>query len=86
MANSQTRESAEKSGSADKRNRAVSPPILLLAALFCTILIGIAIWTVLGSRANGDLMLIYVPLLGAVFFCIPAVQAWVAFFQSVRRK
>jgi hypothetical protein len=58
------------------------PP--LFAALVCTGLIIEAIVTVMGSRANGDLMLLFVPLLGATFLSIPAGQAWWACFKMVR--
>lgn len=59
------------------------PP--LLAALACTGLIIEAIVTVIGSRDNGDLMIMICPLLGALFFSIPAAQAWWACIKLIRR-
>jgi hypothetical protein len=66
--------------------RAASPFPALFAALFCTGLIGFAIYTAFGSQANGDLMLIVIPVLGAIFFSIPAGRAWVAFVRSLKGK
>jgi hypothetical protein len=60
------------------------PP--LLAALACTGLIIEAIVTVIGSRDNGDLMIMICPLLGALFFSIPAAQAWWACIKLIRRN
>lgn len=60
------------------------PP--LLAALACTGLIIEAIVTVIGSRQNGDSMLMICPLLGALFFSIPAAQAWWACIKLIRRS
>jgi hypothetical protein len=59
------------------------PP--LVVALLCTGLIVEAIYTVMGGRANGDLMLLFVPILGAIFLSIPAMQAWWACFRFLRR-
>ncbi|MGA3067739.1 MAG: hypothetical protein ABSF29_12925 [Tepidisphaeraceae bacterium] len=60
------------------------PP--LAVALVCTGLIVEAIYTVMGGRANGDLMLLFVPLLGAIFLSIPALQAWWACIKIVRGR
>jgi hypothetical protein len=60
------------------------PP--LFVALLCTGLIIEAIYTVMGGRANGDLMLLFVPILGAIFLCIPALQAWWACIKIVRGR
>jgi len=60
------------------------PP--LAVAIVCTGLIVEAIYTVMGGRANGDLMLLFVPLLGAIFLSIPAMQAWWACFKIVRGR
>jgi hypothetical protein len=66
------------------RLTALLPP--LLAALACTGLIVEAIVTVIGARDNGDLMVMICPLLGALFFCIPAGQAWWACIKLIRRS
>lgn len=72
-------------GSPGKRMVAsLLPP--LAVALLCTGLIVEAIYTVMGGRANGDLMLLFVPLLGAIFLSIPALQAWWACIKIVRGK
>jgi hypothetical protein len=60
------------------------PP--LFAAIFCTGLIVEAIFTAKRSRANGDMMLIFVPLLGAAFLAIPASQAWWMCVKILRGK
>jgi hypothetical protein len=60
------------------------PP--LFVALLCTGLIVEAIYTVIGGQANGDLMLLFVPILGAIFLSIPAMQAWWACFKIVRGR
>jgi hypothetical protein len=60
------------------------PP--LVVALLCTGLIVEAIYTVMGGRANGDLMLLFVPILGAIFLSIPAMQAWWACIKIVRGR
>jgi hypothetical protein len=66
------------------RLAALLPP--LLAALACTGLIIEAIVTVIGARDNGDLMVMICPILGALFFCIPAGQAWWACIKLIRRS
>jgi hypothetical protein len=65
------------------RLSALLPP--LLAALACTGLIVEAIVTAIGSGQNGDSMIIICPLLGALFFSIPAAQAWWACIKLIRR-
>lgn len=74
-------------GGSPRRQRrwvALLPP--LLAALACTGLIVEAIYTAMRSRANGDLMLLFLPILGAVFFSIPAFQAWYACLRILRGR
>jgi hypothetical protein len=60
------------------------PP--LFAAVFCTGLIVEAIFTAARSRANGDMMLLFVPLLGAAFLSIWALQAWWACLKILRSR
>ena len=60
------------------------PP--LIGAIFCTAMIIEAIVTLLGGLANGDLMVMICPLLGAVFLSIPATQAWWAVGKILRKK
>jgi hypothetical protein len=74
---------AAKSPISSRIGRSLPP---LVAALVCTGLILEAIFTVLRSRANGDLMLMFVPMLGATFLSIPGVQAWIAFVNMIRGK
>jgi hypothetical protein len=62
---------------------ALAPP--LVAALLCTAMIIEAIATALTGRANGDLMVLVCPILGAIFLSIPAVQAWWACIKILRR-
>ena len=58
----------------------------MIAAIFCTGLIIEAIFTAARSRANGDMMLLFVPLLGAAFLSIWALQAWWACVKILRGK
>jgi hypothetical protein len=60
------------------------PP--LIAALICTGLIAAAIMTAVNARANGDLMLMAVPILGATFLSIPAMDAWWSVLKILREK
>jgi hypothetical protein len=60
------------------------PPFF--SALVCSGLIIEAIVTVMGGRANGDLMLLFVPLLGATFLSIPAGQTWWTCFKIIRDR
>jgi hypothetical protein len=69
-----------------RRVRAGSIAAPLLAAIICTILIAEAIHTALNSRANGDVMEIACPLLGAIFLSIPAAQAWWATIKMIRKS
>jgi len=64
-------------GSGNRRKpRSIWPP--LVAAVLCTALIVQAIRSILSGRANGDMMVMVCPALGAVFLSIPAMQAWIA--------
>jgi hypothetical protein len=60
------------------------PP--LTAALICTGLIAAAVATAVNARANGDLMLMAVPILGATFLSIPAMDAWWSVLKILREK
>jgi hypothetical protein len=71
--------------SGDRRKAgSIWPP--LVAAIFCTALIAQAIQTILTGRANGDMMVMVCPVLGAIFLAIPAVQAWMACVKMVLRR
>jgi hypothetical protein len=59
----------------------VLPP--LAGALICSGLIVEAIVTAMGARANGDAMVMFCPILGAVFLTIPAGQAWWAVVKII---
>jgi hypothetical protein len=48
----------------------------LAVAVVCTGLIVEAIVTVFNGRANGDLLVMVCPILGATFLSIPTAQAW----------
>ena len=58
----------------------------LAAALFCTAMIVEAILTLMGGLANGDLMVMVCPILGAAFLSIPATQAWCAVLRNLRKR
>jgi hypothetical protein len=58
----------------------------LAAAIVCTVLIAEAVVTAYHGRANGDLMVIVCPILGATFLSIPAVRAWWMVFSAIRGK
>jgi formate/nitrite transporter FocA (FNT family) len=58
----------------------------LVAAIVCTILIAEAVVTAYYGRANGDLMVIVCPILGATFLSIPAARAWWMVFSTIRGK
>jgi len=58
----------------------------LTAAVVCTGLIAEAVVTVYHGRANGDLMVIVCPILGATFLSIPAVRAWWMVLSAIRGK
>jgi hypothetical protein len=68
----------------DSRLKRVLTP--LAAAVICTVLIVEAIVTAMDARANGDVMVIVCPILGAVFLAIPAGQAWWAALNALRRR
>jgi hypothetical protein len=58
----------------------------LIAAIFCTAMIVEAILTLMGGLANGDLMVMVCPLLGAIFLSVPATQAWWAVIRKLRQN
>jgi len=64
-----------------------APKILpsLGVAVVCTALIAEAIVTAVHGRANGDLMVIVCPILGATFLSIPAVQAWWMVIRNLKK-
>jgi len=55
----------------------------LAAAIVCTLLIAEAILTVIHGRANGDLMVMVIPILGAIFLSIPMGWAWGSVIQRL---
>jgi len=69
----------------DSRQHSI-PWAPLIAAIFCTAMIVEAILTLMGGLANGDLMVMVCPLLGAIFLSVPATQAWWAFFRKMRQN
>jgi hypothetical protein len=56
----------------------------LAVAIICTALIAEAVATAVHGRANGDLMVIVCPILGATFLSIPAVRAWWFVISNIR--
>jgi len=66
------------------RGRALIAP--LAGALVCTALIAEAVITALRAGGNGDMMVVVCPILGAIFFSIPACQAWAKCWSILRGR
>jgi hypothetical protein len=58
----------------------------LTAAVFCTAMIIEAVFTLRGGLANGDMMVMVCPLLGAIFLGIPGSRAWWNVIRILRGK
>ena len=80
-------EDAEDDGGSGTKSSPLTRILPSLAvAIGCTILIAEAIVTIVHGRENGDLMVIVCPILGAIFFSIPAARAWWRVLSAIRTK
>jgi hypothetical protein len=58
----------------------------VVVAIVTTGLIVEAILTILRGRANGDMMIMVCPALGAIFLSIPAMRAWWVVAGELRQR